>query len=80
MLRELFRRLKKTVATLARSIRTKVEDVIETVMPEASAVARIQPLIVSQEISDAMHNGKRFRLTSDHAPIFSLFTFFTLRQ
>jgi len=31
---------------------------------------------ISSETGNALNVGKRYRLTSGHAPIFSLFTFF----
>lgn len=35
---------------------------------------------LSSEMGNAMKMSKRYRLTSDHSPIFSLFTFFLDRQ
>jgi hypothetical protein len=39
----------------------------------------VAALIVPDDSENALSIGKRFRLTGDHAPIFSLFTFFGLR-
>ena len=36
--------------------------------------------VLSPETAHAMNMGKRYRPTSDHAPVFSLFTFFGDRQ
>ena len=80
MLREFIARLKIKATRIVRAIIAKLGAAIRTVTPQVSAVAGFVHLIVSTETEDAMHAGKRYRLTSGHAPIFSLFTFFSLRQ
>ena len=80
MLRDFIARLKIKATKIACAIIEKLGAAIRTGTPSESAVAGVVHLIVSTETKDAMHAGKRYRLTSGHAPIFSLFTFFTLRQ
>jgi hypothetical protein len=36
----------------------------------------VSPLIIASAVRHLSNAGKRFRLTEDHAPIFSLYTFF----
>ena len=80
MLREIFRRLKTKATRVVRAVISRLGAAIRTVTPQVSAVAGFLHLIVPRETTDAMQAGKRYRLTSGHAPIFSLFTFFSLRQ
>ena len=80
MLREFIGRLKNKATRIVRAVIAKLGVAIRTVTPQVSAVAGFVHLIVSVKTEDAMHVGKRYRLTSGHAPIFSLFTFFGLRQ
>jgi len=80
MLREFIARLRTKATRIVRAVIAKLGAAIRTVTPSESAVAGFVHLIVSTETADAMHTGKRYRLTSGHAPIFSLFTFFGLRQ
>ena len=47
--------------------------------PTQIARAGTGRLIVPTGSGNAIDAGKRYRLTSDHAPIFSLYTFFTNR-
>jgi hypothetical protein len=46
-----------------------------SLMPGAPAQKFLVPGIASST-GNAMKMGKRYRLTSDHSPIFSLYTFF----
>jgi len=46
----------------------------------AVPVKKLRIPSISSEMGNAMKMGKRYRLTSDHSPIFSLFTFFLDRQ
>jgi len=80
MLREFIARLRTKATRVVRTVIAKLGAAIRTVTPSESAVAGFVHLIVPRETADAMHAGKRYRLTSGHAPIFSLFSFFTLRQ
>jgi len=80
MLREFIARLRTKATRIVRAVIAKLGAAIRTVTPSESAVAGVLHLIVSTETEDTMHMGKRYRKTSGHAPIFSLFTFFGLRQ
>ena len=80
MLREIFRRLKTKATRTVRAVIARLGAAIRTITPHVPAVAGVLHLIVPQETADAMHVGKRYRLTSGHAPIFSLFTYFGLRS
>jgi len=80
MLREFIARLKTKAKRVVQAVISKLGAAIRAVTPSESAVAGVLHLIVPTETADAMKFGKRYRLTSGHAPIFSLFTFFGLRQ
>jgi hypothetical protein len=45
-------------------------------IPAPPAHARLPALIVASASGNVLDMGKRYRLTSGHAPLFSLFTFF----
>jgi hypothetical protein len=45
-------------------------------IPAPPVHARLPALIVASASGNVLDMGKRYRLTSGHAPIFSLFTFF----
>jgi hypothetical protein len=45
-------------------------------IPAPPTHARLPALIVASASGNVLDMGKRYRLTSGHAPIFSLFTFF----
>ena len=78
MISEFIARLKTKATRVVRAVIAKLGAAIRKITPTDSAVAGFLDLIVSAK--DAMHVGKRYRKTSGHAPIFSLFTFFGLRQ
>jgi hypothetical protein len=79
MIRQIIARLKSKVTRVVRAVFAKLGAAIDSVTPSNSAVAGFLTLIVVSEAEDALDAGKRYRLTSGHAPIFSLFTFFGLR-
>ncbi|MCX6698042.1 MAG: hypothetical protein NTV84_10960 [Methanoregula sp.] len=64
----------------AETVIAKIGTAIRPCMPSLSASAGIKELIVVTGSKNAMNAGKRYRLTSGHAPIFSLFTYFGLRN
>jgi len=66
------------IERLKNWIRAKIEAAAEAVRPEVTVVPR-KTVLVSSE-GNVMDMGKRYRLTSGHSPLFSLFTFFGLRQ
>jgi len=80
MIKEIIARLKTKVTKVVRAVIARLGGAIREVTTLPSAVAGFLKLIVPVKTADAMHVGKRYRLTSGHAPIFSLFTFFGLWQ
>ena len=55
-------------------------EAIRVFMPEAISVVRsAKPVPVAAD-GNVLDMGKRYRLTSGHAPLFSLFTFFKNSQ
>lgn len=61
-----------------RAIKAKLVAVLHYILTFACSVhaATISMLIVSTSLRNALDAEKRYRLTSDHSPVFSLFTFF----
>ena len=57
----------------------KIEAAAAAIMPETAIVPDEKTVLVASE-GNVMDMGKRYRKTSGHAPLFSLFTFFGLRQ
>jgi hypothetical protein len=75
MIREFFRKLVLRAKKIAKVLKAKFNALAHKLM---SAIPVMKFLIpgISSETRDAMKAGKRYRLTSDHSPIFSLYTFF----
>ena len=67
------------IGRLKNWIRAKILAAQEAVMPEVPVVSGGTTVLVASE-GNVLDMGKRYRLTSGHSPIFSLFTFFGLRQ
>ena len=80
MISEFIARLKTKATRIIRAVIAKLGAAVWKIMSLKPAVAGFFDLIVPAGTKDALHAGKRYRLTSGHAPIFSLFTFFGLRQ
>ena len=58
------------------NILAKIVEVVHVFMPEAiSAIPGITMVLVAAK-GNVLDMGKRYRKTSGHAPLFSLFTFF----
>jgi hypothetical protein len=76
MFRDTFARLGTGLNEIAKAIRAKIGVAIRQCMPSLPAVAGIKVLIVVTGSTNALNVGKRYRQTSGHAPVFSLFTFF----
>jgi len=51
----------------------------KTLSPDTAAIPDENTILAASE-GNGMDTGKRYRKTSGHSPIFSLFTFFGLRQ
>ena len=56
----------------------KVKAVAKALMPEFTFIPGEKAILVASD-GNVMDMGKRYRLTSGHSPLFSLFTFFGLR-
>ena len=80
MFRDTFARLGTGLNEIVKAIRAKIGVAICQCMPSLPTYAGIKENIVVMGSTNALNAGKRYRLTSDHAPIFSLFTFFGHRQ
>ena len=78
MIRELIERLKTWVKETAAALKERLTAAAYMIKPMLSAVAYARALIVAPE-GNVLNAGKRYRLTSGHAPVFSLFTFFGSR-
>ena len=61
-----------------KAIKAKLIAVLHYILTFACSVhaATISMLIVSTSLRNALDAEKRYRLTSDHSPVFSLFSFF----
>ena len=75
MIREFFRKLVTRAKEVAKSLKAKFNALAHNLMPAIPVMKFLIPAI-SSETGNAMKAGKRYRLTSDHSPIFSLYTFF----
>jgi hypothetical protein len=75
MIREFFRKLVTRAKEVARVLKAQCNALICKLLPTAPVKIFLVPGI-SPAMGNAMKMGKRYRLTSDHSPIFSLYTFF----
>jgi hypothetical protein len=75
MIQEFFRGLMTRAKEVATALKSKFDALTQNFMP-GSPVQKFLVPGISSETSNAMKTGKRYRLTSDHSPIFSLYTFF----
>ena len=80
MFRDTFARLGTGLNEIAKAIRAKIGIAISQCMPSLPDYAGIKELVVVTGSTNALNVGKRYRLTSGHAPVFSIFTFFGDRQ
>ena len=79
MVGEFFLKLIKRAKEMAKALKAKFLALTHKLMPAVLVMKFLTPSI-SSETGNALNVGKRYRLTSGHAPIFSLFTFFGNRQ
>ena len=79
MIREFIARLRTRAKEIAAACIAKLGAAITKYMPTQKARASTSRLIVPTGSGNALKAGKRYRLTSDHAPVFSLYTFFVNR-
>ena len=75
MIREFFRKLVNRAKEVARVLKAQCNALVSKLLPTAPVKIFLVPDI-SPAMGNAMKMGKRYRLTSDHSPIFSLYTFF----
>ena len=71
MIAELVRKIK--------SLKAKLVAIAQALSPRKSHLPDRNAMIAAAE-GNVMNTGKRYRKTSGHSPLFSLFTFFGLRQ
>ena len=75
MIQEFFSGLVTRAKEVASALKAKFNALIHNLMPTSPAQKFLLP-IISSSTNNAMKMGKRYRLTSDHSPVFSLYTFF----
>ncbi len=78
MIRELIARLKSRAKEIAAAAIAKIGAAFSRIQPSNLVRAVIALFIVASE-GNVLETGKRYRLTSGHAPLFSLYTFFANR-
>jgi hypothetical protein len=79
MIREFFINLVHRAKKAAYAMKAKFSALSYRLLPPAPREKFPVPA-VSPETGEAMTVRKRYRLTSDHSPVFSLFTFFPDRR
>jgi hypothetical protein len=79
MVGEFFRKLITRAKEVAKALKAKFIAWTKKFIPTVPVTKFLIPCI-SSEICIAMKMSKRYRRTSDHSPIFSLFTFFSDSQ
>jgi len=75
MIREFFVKLVTRAKEVARILKKQFHTLSEKLRPGVPAQEFPAP-VLSCGTEHALHIGKCYRLTSDHSPVFSLFTFF----
>jgi hypothetical protein len=75
MIGEFFRKLVTRAKEVAQVLKAQCNALVSKLLPTAPLKIFLVP-VISTEMGNAMKMGKRYRLTSDHSPIFSLYTFF----
>jgi hypothetical protein len=75
MIREFFINLVNRAKKAAHAIKAQISALSRKILP-SNPPERFPVPSISPETGKAMNMGKRYRLTSDHSPVFSLFTFF----
>ena len=67
------------ITHIKKWLRAKVEAAAEAFAPDTSCVPDEKTILAAAE-GNLRETGKRYRKRHNHSPIFSLFTFFSLRQ
>ena len=80
MVWELFKKMSTRVKAAAKSVKAQLTALIRKPEPEAPENCQVQRNRSTSKAGRAMNKGQWCRLTSSHAPIFSLFTYFGDRQ
>jgi len=82
MFREIAANLKMRLKKVVKAINAKINSITDYFStPSVSARTQFSGyVIIPTGTVNALNLGLRYRLTSGHAPIFSLFTFFGNRQ
>jgi hypothetical protein len=75
MIQEFFHGLVTRAKEVATALKAKFNALIHNLI-SGSPVQKFLVPGISAETGNAMKMGKRYRLTSDHSPVFSLYTFF----
>jgi hypothetical protein len=79
MIREFFQKLVTRAKEVATALKARFTALAQKLRPHITAQAYPVP-VLSPKTEHALNLGKRYRLTSDHSPVFSLFTFFPDRR
>ena len=81
MIREIVAHLKMRLKKTVKAIKARCISVTyHLVTPSVSAYLPFSGYVIPTGTANALNLGLRYRLTSSHAPIFSLFSFFGNRQ
>jgi hypothetical protein len=75
MIREFFLKLVTRAKEVAKALKAQFTGLAQKLLPGIPAQKFPLP-VLSPRTEYALHIGKRYRLTSDHSPVFSLYTFF----
>jgi hypothetical protein len=75
MIGEFFVKLVKRAKEVVKALKEKCIALVEKLLP-TDIVKKFPALTLLPETVNALNMGKRYRLTSDHSPVFSLYTFF----
>jgi len=75
MIKEFFRKLVTRAKEVAQVLKAQFNALVSKLLPTAPVKIFLVPGI-PPAMGNAMKMGKRYRQTSDHAPVFSLYTFF----
>jgi hypothetical protein len=78
MIREFIAQLRNKAKGIAEAFIAKLGSALRTATSPLRAQAGFASVIAASE-GNVLDTGKRYRLTSGHAPLFSLFTFFANR-
>jgi hypothetical protein len=79
MVTEFFVKLLMRAKETAKALKARFAALSKRFLPKVPVEKFLVPA-VSPETGNALTVSKRYRLTSDHSPVFSLFTFFGCRR